>query len=59
MISRSLAGSRQDIDIKSEAALKLYMTREDLWSKEIYDIDNDIDPLIELILGKYIYDIIV
>ena len=48
LISRSLAGSRQDIDIKSEAALKLYMTREDLWSKEIVDnilFDGEIDQI--------------
>lgn len=48
LISRSLAGSRQDIDIKSEAALKLYMTREDLWSKETMDnilFDGEIDEI--------------
>ena len=48
LISRSLAGSRQDIDIKSEAALKLYMTREDLWSKETMDnilFDGEIDQI--------------
>ena len=37
LISRSLAGSRQEIDIKSDSALKLYIDREDLWSKEIMD----------------------
>ena len=37
LISRSLAGSRQEIDIKSDSALKLYMAREDLWSKDIVD----------------------
>jgi len=37
LISRSLAGSRQEIDIKSDSALKLYMSREDLWSKTIMD----------------------
>ena len=40
LISRSLAGSRQEIDIKSDSELKLYMNREDLWNKEI--INNDL-----------------
>ena len=31
LIARSLAGSRQEIDIKSDSALKLYIFREDLW----------------------------
>ena len=39
LIARSLAGSRQEIDIKSESALKLYIEREDLWSKEIMEND--------------------
>ena len=37
LISRSLAGSRQEIDIKSDSPLKLYMAREDLWKKDIVD----------------------
>ena len=48
LISRSIAGSRQEIDIKSELALKLYMSREDLWSKEIMDnilFDGEIDQI--------------
>ena len=40
LIARSLAGSRQEIDIKSESILKLYIEREDLWSKEI--INNNL-----------------
>ena len=40
LISRSLAGSRQEIDIKSDSELKYYMNREDLWNKEI--INNDL-----------------
>ena len=39
LISRSLAGTRQEIDIKSESALKLYIDREDLWSKQIMNND--------------------
>jgi hypothetical protein len=48
LISRSIAGSRQEIDIKSELALKLYMSREDLWSKDIMDnmlFDGEIDQI--------------
>ena len=46
LISRSIAGSRQEIDIKSDSQLKLYMNREDLWSKdiignELFDMEND------------------
>ncbi len=40
LISRSLVGSRQEIDIKSDSALKLYIDRPDLWNKKI--IDNDL-----------------
>ena len=39
LISRYLAGSRQEIDIKSEAQLKLYIIKDELWSRDI--IDND------------------
>ena len=48
LISRSLAGSRQEIDIKSDGALKLYICREDLWSKEVMDnilFDGEIDQI--------------
>ena len=31
LISRSLAGSRQEADIKFDSALKLYILRDDLW----------------------------
>ena len=40
LISRSIAGSRQEIDIKSDSELKLYINRYDLWSKEI--VENDL-----------------
>ena len=32
LISRSIAGSRQDIDMKSNLKLKMYIKREDLWN---------------------------
>ena len=56
LISRSIAGSRQEIDIKSDAALKLYIGREDLWSKEIMDnylFDGEIDQICkdEILIG--------
>ena len=40
LISRSLAGSRQDIDIKPEANLMQYLKREDLWPKEFMNDEN-------------------
>ena len=40
LISRSIAGTRQEIDIKSELELKLYINREDLWNQEI--LNNDL-----------------
>ena len=39
LISRSLAGSRQEADIKFDSALKLYIFRADLWPLGF--IDND------------------
>ena len=40
LISRALVGTRQETDIKSEAKLKLYITRSDLWNKEIVENDS-------------------
>ena len=45
LIARSLAGTRQEIDIKSEAQLKLYIGREDLWPKTFIDNDNFIGEI--------------
>jgi len=36
LISRSIAGSRQDIDMKSDLKLKLYIKREDLWNNNLF-----------------------
>ena len=49
MISRSIAGTRQEIDIKSEAELKLYITREDLWNKDIIKNNNSFYNEIDII----------
>ena len=35
LISRSIAGSRQDIDMKSDLKLKMYIKREDLWNNNL------------------------
>ena len=40
LISRALVGTRQETEIKSEAKLKLYITRSDLWNKEIVENDS-------------------
>ena len=39
LISRSLAGSRQEADIKFDSALKLYIDRNDLWPAGFVDSD--------------------
>ena len=41
LISRYLTGSRQEIDIKSDAQLILYIKREDLWPKEMMEGNNE------------------
>ena len=55
LISRSIAGSRQEIDIKSDSELKLYINREDLWSQEILndelfvkEVDKIFNPQIKV-----------
>ena len=40
LISRNIAGFREEEDIRSDSSLKLYITREDLWSKEIFDNES-------------------
>ena len=45
LISRSIAGSRQEIDIKSDLELKLYISREDLWIQDILNEDSFIEEV--------------
>ena len=40
LISRYLAGSRQETTMKNDLKLNLYITQNELWSKEIADIDE-------------------
>ena len=40
LISRYLAGARQDIDIKSDLELHLQIVKNEFWSKEIADNDE-------------------
>ena len=40
LMSRFIVGTRQEIDIKSDVDLKLYINREDLWNKEIIESDT-------------------
>ena len=40
LISRYIAGSRQEIDIKSDLALNLHIGKNEFWSKEIADNDE-------------------
>ena len=37
LMSRSIVGTREDIDIKPEQKLKLYISKEELWNKKIID----------------------
>ena len=37
LISRFIAGTRLDVEIKEDGILKLYITREDLWNKNILE----------------------
>ena len=53
LISRSIAGTRQETDIKSDLELKLYISREDLWSQEILNNDLFVEE-IDKIFGKEI-----
>ena len=41
LICRYIIGSRQEIDIKPESQLKLYIKREDLWPKELIEENNE------------------
>ena len=45
LISRSIAGSRQEIDVKSDAALKLYIGRGDLWPTQIIENEEFINEI--------------
>lgn len=56
LISRSIIGTSEQIDIKSDAKLKLYINREDLWNKSITkDIlfEKEIDQIFkdEILIG--------
>ena len=48
LISRYLAGSRQEIDIKSDLELKLHICKNEFWSKEIADNDEKDNELYEI-----------
>ena len=57
LMSRSLIGSREEIDIKSDAELKLYIGRGDLWPNEFMDNDDFIGEIFaickdEIIVGN-------
>ena len=43
LISRYIAGTRQETDIKPEAQLKLFIIRYDLWKKD--EAENDLFPI--------------
>ena len=45
LISRSIAGSRQDIDMKSDLKLKIYIKREDLWNYNLVNNKTFLDEI--------------
>ena len=60
LISRSISGSRQDAEIKNDAKLKYYITREDLWNKKILDsekFEEEINEIFryEILIGQIIH----
>jgi hypothetical protein len=48
LISRFLAGSRQEIDIKPDLDLILYIDKNEFWSKEIADNDEKYNELVKI-----------
>ena len=48
LISRFLAGSRQEIDIKPDLDLILYIDKNEFWSKEIADNDEKYNELMKI-----------
>jgi len=57
LISRSISGLRQDIDIDSKNKLKSYISREDLWDKDIInseEFEKEINKIlsIEITIGQ-------
>ena len=56
LISRSIAGSHQDIDMKSDLKLKMYIKREDLWNRVLLKtklFNQEIDKIFkeEILVG--------
>jgi len=56
LISRSIAGSRQDIDMKYDLKLKMYIKREDLWNFNLVNnksFHDEIDAIFkyEILVG--------
>jgi len=56
LISRSIAGSRQDIDMKSDLKLKMYIKREDIWNNNLLknkSFNQEIDTIFkeEILVG--------
>ena len=50
LISRYIAGTRQEIDIKPDVELKLYINKEELWNKNIIENNlfyEEIDKIFE------------
>ena len=57
ILSRYISGLRQDVEIKSDAELKLFINKEDLWNKDIIDsnlFDNEIFEIFKykIIIGQ-------
>ena len=45
LISRNIVGTRQDVDIRPEADLKLFITKSELWPKRVMEDDTFPDKI--------------
>ena len=45
LISRNIVGTRQDVDIRPEADLKLFITKSELWPKIVMEDDRFLDKI--------------
>ena len=57
LISRSISGTRQEMEIKNDAILLYYICKEELWNKSVLDTDgfeNEIDEIFskDILVGQ-------
>ena len=57
LISRSISGTRQEMEIKPDTKLKYYIIKEELWNKKVLEtegFENEIDEIFksEILVGQ-------